>query len=85
MMENLSSQVDDHSKGDKRIKLGEVMDKAHLLRKIVSLTAFEGETYHAYWDRYMGLLEGYLRYVYEIWQVVNFFYKGMSPSTKKTV
>ena len=33
----------------------------------------------------MGLLEVCPRYVYENWHVVDFFYEGMSPSTKKIV
>ena len=40
-MENLSSQVDDHSMGDKGVTMGEVMDEAPLLRQIGSFTTLE--------------------------------------------
>ena len=74
--ENLSSQVDEHFGEDEEITVGEVIHKAPLQRQIASFIALEGKTYHAYWDRYMGLLEACLRYAYENWQVVNLFNEG---------
>ena len=71
------------SKQDEKTVMERVLDKAPLPKQNASFKALEGETYHAYWDRYMGLLEDCPRYVYSNSQIVNFFYDGMSPSTKR--
>ena len=39
------------------------------LKKFSNTTTLEIESYHAYWDRYMGLLDAWPKYVYGKWLV----------------
>ena len=53
-----------------------------LLEQISSMTPTKGETFHAYWERFMALLDAYPNYDHDLRSLLDQFYWGMTIRIK---